>query len=136
MKFRVIYPYADFLILVREIENMKIAYWIVTGLFCLMMFASAAVETFMFADSVKFLAELGFPMFVAYVLPVTKFLGAIAILTRYSKTLTEWAYAGFFFDFVLAALAHIFSGVPTAAGAIIMLILLMTSYFLGRRIYA
>ena len=114
---------------------MKIAYWIVTGLFCLFMLASAAIETFMFGESVKFLAELGYPAHIAYVLPVTKFLGAIAIFTRYSKTLTEWAYAGFFFDFVLAALAHIFSGVPTAAGAIIMLAFLMTSYFLGRRVF-
>lgn len=115
---------------------MKIAYWIVTVVFCLFMLASAAIETFMFTDSVKFLAELGFPMFIAYVLPVTKFLGAIAILTNLSKTLKEWAYAGFFFDFALAALAHLFSGVPTAAGAIVMLVLLMTSYFLGKRIYA
>lgn len=114
---------------------MKIAYWIVTVIFCLMMLASAAIETFMFGESVKFLDSLGFPPFIAYVLPVTKFLGALAILTRRSPTLTEWAYAGFFFDFVLAALAHHFSGVPTALGAIIMLVLLMTSYFLGKRIY-
>ena len=114
---------------------MKIAYWIVTGIFCLFMLLSAAIETFMFGESVKFVEQLGYPAHVAYVLPVTKFLGALAIITRYSKTLTEWAYAGFFFDFVLAALAHHFSGVPTALGAIIMLVLLMTSYALGRKIY-
>ena len=100
-----------------------------------MMLASAAIETFMFADSVKFLDSLGYPAHIAYVLPVTKFLGAIAIITRRSRTLTEWAYAGFFFDFVLAALAHHFSGVPTWVGAVIMLVLLMTSYFLGKKIY-
>ncbi len=86
---------------------MKIAYWIVTGIFCLMMFAATAAEIFQFGESVKMLGDLGYPAHIAYVLPVTKFFGAIAILTRYSKTLTEWAYAGFFFDFVLAALAII-----------------------------
>lgn len=114
---------------------MKIAYWIVTGLFCLMMLASAAVEIFMFDESVKMLAALGFPLYIAYVLPVTKIAGVTAILTRYSPTLKEWAYAGFFFDFVLAALAHYFSGVPSPVAAIVALALLMISYFLGKRIY-
>ena len=61
--------------------------------------------------------------------------GVIAILTRYSKTLKEWAYAGFFFDFVLAALAHYFSGVPSPLPAIVALVLLMTSYALDRKVY-
>ncbi len=115
---------------------MKIAYWIVTGIFCLMMFAATAIEVFQFGESVKLLDALGYPAHIAYVLPVTKFLGAIAILTRYSKTLTEWAYAGFFFDFVLAALAHYFSGVPSPIAAIVALVLLMTSYTLGRKVYS
>ena len=114
---------------------MKIAYWIVTGLFCLMMLAGAAIEIFSFGDSVTMLAQLGYPAHIAYVLPITKIAGVIAILTRYSNTLKEWAYAGFFFDFVLAALAHYFSGVPSPIAAIVALVLLMTSYALGRRIY-
>lgn len=114
---------------------MKIAYWIVTGIFYLMMFAATAVEIIRFGESVKMLYQLGFPEFIAYVLPVTKFFGALAILTRYSKTLTEWAYAGFFFDFVLAALAHYFSGVPSPVAAIVALVLLMISYTLGKKVY-
>lgn len=114
---------------------MKIAYWIVTGLFCLMMLAGAAMEIFSFAESAAFLNQLGYPAHIAYVLPVTKVLGVLAILSRYSKTLKEWAYAGFFFDFVLAALAHYFSGVPSPVGAIVALVLLMTSYALDRKIY-
>ena len=114
---------------------MKIAYWIVTGLLCLMMLASAAIEIFAFGESVKMLGALGFPHFIAYVLPVTKIAGVLAILTGYSRTLKEWAYAGFFFDFTLAALAHYFSGVPSPIAAIVALVLLMISYFLGKKIY-
>ena len=114
---------------------MKIAYWIVTGLFCLMMLAGAAIEIFSFGDSVTMLAQLGYPAHIAYVLPITKIAGVIAILSRYSNTLKEWAYAGFFFDFVLAALAHYFSGVPSPIAAIVALVLLMTSYALNRKIY-
>ena len=114
---------------------MKIAYWIVTGLFCLLMLAAAAMEIFDFAGSVEFLKSLGYPAHIAYVLPVAKILGVIAILTKYSETLKEWAYAGFFFDFVLAALAHYFSGVPSPIAAIVALVLLMTSYALGKKVY-
>ena len=114
---------------------MKIAYWIVTGIFCLLMLAAAAMEIFTFGESVKFLNQLGYPAHIAYVLPVTKILGVVAILTRYSNTLKEWAYAGFFFDFVLAALAHYFSGVPSPIAAIVALVLLMTSYALSKKVY-
>lgn len=112
---------------------MKIAYWLVTGLFCTLMLVAAAIEIFAFGESVKMLDALGFPQYIAYVLPVTKILGVVAILSNYSKTLKEWAYAGFFFDFVLAALAHYFSGVPTFIPAIVALVLLMTSYWLDKK---
>lgn len=114
---------------------MKIAYWLVTGILCLMMLALAGFEIVMFGESAKFVGELGFPYFIAYVLPITKILGVVAILSGYSKTLKEWAYAGFFFDFVLAALAHYFSGIPSPIPAIVALVLLMASYFLDREIY-
>ena len=114
---------------------MKIAYWIVTGIFCLLMLAAVAMEIFGFAESVAFVNQLGYPAHIAYVLPITKALGVIAILTKYSKTLKEWAYAGFFFDFSLAALAHYFSGVPSPLPAIVALVLLMTSYALDRKVY-
>ena len=114
---------------------MKTAYWIVTGLFCLLMLAAAAMEIFSFAESAKFVISLGYPAYIAYVLPVTKILGVVAILTKYSKTLREWAYAGFFFDFLLGASAHYFSGVPSPIAAIVALVLLMTSYALDRKVY-
>ena len=113
---------------------MKIAYWIFTGLLCLMMLLSAGLEIFTFGESAKLIAQLGFPHFIAFVLPVTKLLGVTAILTNYSKTLKDWAYAGFFFDFVLAILAHYFSGVDSPLFACIALVLLMISYFLGKKV--
>ena len=99
------------------------------------MLAGAGMEIFMFDESAKLVRDLGFPLFIAYVLPVTKILGVVAILTKKSKTLKEWAYAGFFFDFVLAALAHYFSGIPSPVGAIVALVLLMASYYFDRKIY-
>jgi DoxX-like family len=116
-------------------KTKRIIYWITTGLLCLMMLIAATLEIVTFDESVKMLAALGYPAHIGYVLPVTKILGVAAILSKYSKTLKEWAYAGFFFDFVLAALAHSFSGVPSPIPAIVALVLLLTSYFLDREIY-
>ncbi|MGI9056074.1 MAG: DoxX family protein [Pyrinomonadaceae bacterium] len=113
---------------------MKIVFWIVLGLFSLMMLTAGAFEIFAFSESAKLVTDLGFPRFIAYVLPVTKILGAIAILSNYSKILKEWAYAGFFYDFVLAALAHYFSGVPSPLMAIVALILLIVLYILDKKV--
>lgn len=113
---------------------MKIAFWIVTGILCAFMLLNVGIEVFMFDESVKGLADLGFPKFIAYVLPIVKFLGVVAILTNYSKSLKEWAYAGFFYDFALAALAHYFSGVPSPIPAIISIVFLFASYFLDKKV--
>jgi hypothetical protein len=61
----------------------------------------------------------------------------LAIFTKKSKRLKEWAYAGFFFNFVLALSAHINAGDPSlqALPAAVCLILLTGSYLLDRRIY-
>ncbi len=61
---------------------MKPAYWIVTGVFCLLMLAAAALETFRFAENVDLVTSLGYPAHVAYILPITKILGVSAILAR------------------------------------------------------
>jgi hypothetical protein len=117
------------------LKTYRVLYWIVTGLLCLLMLASAGFEIFMFDESAKFVRDLGFPDFIAYVLPVTKILGVVAILTKKSKILKEWAYAGFFFDFVLAILAHYFSGVPSMIPAVVALVLMLVSYYFDKKIY-
>lgn len=52
-------------------------------------------------------ASLGFPVWIIYPLAIAKYLGLIAIWSNKSKLLKEWAYAGFFFDVLLAAGAHL-----------------------------
>ncbi len=46
---------------------MQIAYWIVTGLFCLLMLAAAAMEIFSFGESLAFIKSLGYPAHIAYI---------------------------------------------------------------------
>ena len=114
---------------------MKIVYWIVTGLFCLMILGSAGMYIVNHAEVLKIFTSLGYPTYIIYPLAIAKILGVIAILTKKSKTLKEWAYAGFCFDLLLAASAHYFSGVPSPLLAIIALVLLLISYTLDRKLY-
>lgn len=50
-----------------------------------------------------------------------------------SPWLTEWAYAGFFFDVVLATTAHYYAGHDLGLSVIAML-LVLGSYFLGKTV--
>ena len=50
--------------------------------------------------------HLGFPRWLVYPSAIAKLLGVIAILSRKSALLKEWAYAGFFFDVAIAFTAH------------------------------
>ncbi len=98
-----------------------------------MMLGSAGLYFFNHAEVTEIFTRLGYPTYIIYPLAVAKILGLAAIWTGYSRILTEWAYAGFFFDLVLALSAHfaIADGEwPTAAAA---LVLLAISYFFNKK---
>lgn len=107
----------------------KIVYWGSTGLLCLMMTASASMYFLKYEQVSEVFVQLGFPTFIIYPLAVAKLLGVIAILSRKSIFLKNLAYAGFFYDFVLAAGAHLAVGDGQAGGAVVALVLLGLSYF-------
>lgn len=85
----------------------KIIYWVSTTIFC-GIFLFAAIMYFTKYEMVKgFFTSLGYPVYIIYPLAVAKVLGVAAILSKKSRVLKEWAYAGFFFDTALAASAHV-----------------------------
>ncbi|MGI8788020.1 MAG: DoxX family protein [Pyrinomonadaceae bacterium] len=114
---------------------MKIAYWIVTGLFCLLILASAGMYIVNHAEVAVIFTDLHYPTYIIYPLALAKILGVIAILGNFSRILKEWAYAGFTYDLLLAASAHYFSGVPSPLLAIVALALLIISYALDKKIH-
>ena len=114
---------------------MKIIYWIATVLFSLILLGSAGFYLFAHATVVQNFESLHYPIYLIYPLAAAKILGVAAILSRKSKTLTEWAYAGFFFELLLAASAHVFANVPSPLLALVALALLLISYFLGKKVY-
>jgi len=56
------------------------------------------------------------------------------ILWRKSNWLTEWAYAGFFFDAVLATVAHYNAEHGLLGLSFYAIFLVLISYFLGKEV--
>lgn len=82
-------------------------YWAATGLFVL-IFGGSAVLTFVDLDATRAdTVGLGYPAFTVVPLGVAKILGLVAVLSRRSRLLTGLAFAGFFYDTVLALAAHL-----------------------------
>lgn len=106
----------------------KIIYWVATGLLSAMMLLSASMYLFNNAEVASVFSRLGYPTYIIYPLALAKVLGIIAILTNKSAVLREWAYAGFFYDFVLAFFAHQQVGDGESAGSAVALVLLLVSY--------
>jgi hypothetical protein len=85
----------------------KIIYWIATALLCGIMLFSASMYFTKYEMVKGFFVFLGFPTYIIYPLATAKILGVLAIISKKSNLIKEWAYAGFFFNTCFAAAAHI-----------------------------
>ena len=112
-------------------KKQSISYWVVTALFLVPMAGSGLPELLIGvpASTAVTLAHLGYPLYLMRILGLAKVLGAVAIVTNRSRTLAEWAYAGYVFDLVGALASHLIVGDgPVAAAPAIMLALVLSSY--------
>lgn len=91
----------------------KIGYWVTIGLFSLMMTGSAVAYLSGSAQMVEAFHHLGYPDYFRKLLGVAKLLGIAALLVPWTPAvLREWAYAGFVFTLLAAAISHGVSGDP------------------------
>ena len=112
----------------------KILFWVSTGMLTLIMLFS--VYNYFFNNDliVGFFENMGYPTYIIYPLAIAKLLGLVAIWGNFSKSLKEWAYAGFFFNVVLAFFAHYMVSDGEHMGAVIAIIAVLTSYFTGKEV--
>ncbi|NME68095.1 DoxX family protein [Flammeovirga aprica] len=115
-------------------KTTKILYRITTGLLTALMLMSATMYLAQYEMVSEVFGKLGFPTFIIYPLAVAKYLGLIAIWSNISPKLKEWAYAGFFFDIVLAIGAHININDGEALPAGIGLLLVLSSYYFNSQL--
>jgi uncharacterized membrane protein len=81
----------------------KLVYWIFTGLFAAFMLFSGVVNMMVTPESVDLIVkQLGYPEYFVFFVGLVKILGVIAILVPGFPRVTEWAYAGLFFDLISA----------------------------------
>ena len=113
---------------------MKIIYWIAIGLLTALMLFSAGMYIFNHKEILQIFTSFNYPVYIIYPLAVLKLSGITVILLNKWKLLKEWAYAGFFFNFILAFFAHQQAGDGAWGGALVALVLLLTSYFLEKKV--
>ena len=113
----------------------KTIYWIATGLLSALMTMNVVVYFVMNEMVSETFVSLGFPSYIVYPLAVAKLLGITAILTKKSKLLKEWAYAGFFFNFVLASSAHLMAGDGEFVPALVAMALLLVSRIYDSKVF-
>lgn len=86
-----------------------IAYWIVTGLFCLQMGFTAYAQLTLPQVAEAF-TRLGFPAYFRIELSWAKLIGVALLLVPVIARLKEWAYAGFAINLASALVAHLAVG--------------------------
>ncbi len=118
----------------HPIKAKTIAYWTITGLFCLQMSFTAYAQLSLPQVAEAF-THLGFPAYFRMELSLAKLVGVILLLAPVPARLKEWAYAGFAINLVSAVIAHLSVGDgPEAWGfAVATGVLWGLSYFLWRR---
>lgn len=78
--------------------------------------------------------HLGYPAYFVTMIGVARLLGVVGIWQTKVPALREWAFAGFFFDFIAAIVSHMSVGdaFPMYAAAVISLLLCSFTYWAYR----
>lgn len=120
--------------------GIAVAFWIVTGLFCLEMLFTAWYELRVLPDAAQAFARLGFSSNAFRIeLSWAKVAGVLALLIpKVPARWKEWAYAGFAINLISALIAHASIADRPAAfvASSLSLIFWSISYFCFRRMQA
>lgn len=110
----------------------SITYYLATGILTAIMLFSVFNYFTNYDVIAGFFEHYSYPTYLVYPLAIAKILGLVAIWGNFSSWLKEWAYAGFFFDTVLAFFAHYITDGEGYLFALIALIATLLSYFTGK----
>ncbi|MCA0233738.1 MAG: DoxX family protein [Bacteroidetes bacterium] len=116
-------------------KTLKISYWTTTIIFVLFMTMDGIGGVTQQKDGQEAFKMLGYPMYLLLIVGSAKLLGVIGLLQTYSPIVKEWAYAGFTFNFICAALSWAFVGEHTAFAIfpLVVLVIMATNYYLWKR---
>jgi hypothetical protein len=107
----------------------KIAFWVSTSIIAALMLLDSALYLSSASVAVTGFIHVGYPQQLRYILGIAKLAGTIVLLMPGARLLKEWAYAGFTFAWICAAVAHYLAGDGIKAiTPVVLLILLFISY--------
>ena len=112
----------------------KIIYYISTSLLTLLMLFSAGMYFLNYEEVAGMFTSFGYPTYIIYPYAIAKLLGLVAIWFLGNKNIKEWAYAGFFFAFVLAFFAHVMISDGEQMAAVLAMMFLIISYITNKKI--
>lgn len=109
--------------------NAKYLYWGATSLLALFS-AFSGTMYFLAETPAQTIERLGYPDYFRVLLGIGKIAGAVALVVPLPRSLKEWVYAGFTFDFSAAVISHLMVDDPASSlvMSVMALALLMTSY--------
>lgn len=114
----------------------KIVYYVATGLLTVLILFSAGMYFFNYEEVAQMFTNFGYPTYIIYPYAVIKLVGLFAILNPNFSIIKEWAYAGFFFAFILAFFAHYMINDGEHISALLALLFLVVSYIFNKKIQA
>ena len=109
-----------------------IAYWGATGLVTIVPLLAAFAYLTSSPEAVENFRHVGYPQQLRVLLGIAKLAGAIVLLLPRLPTLKEWAYAGFTFTWIAAAVAHYLAGDGTLALLPVALMALLAVSYVTR----
>ncbi|WP_298553913.1 DoxX family protein [uncultured Algibacter sp.] len=112
----------------------KIIYYVATVVLTAVMLFSVNMYFFQHEMIKGAFESFGYPTYIIYPYAIIKLLGLVALWLPGYKILKEWAYAGFFYAFVLAFFAHYMIGDGQQGTAVLALIALAVSYVFYKKI--
>lgn len=117
--------------IMEQSKRDKILFRTFTGLLTLQMLLSAGMYFLKHEVALEAFVRLGFPPFIIYPLGIAKILGIAAIVSGKSTFLAKLAYAGFFYNMLLAISAHLVvgDGVETIPSSTALLWVIGSYYF-------
>jgi len=91
-------------------KTIKVTYWILAVIFALFMLMDGSAGVMKEQTGQDVMNHLGYPIYIMVITGAAKILGAVAILQTKFKTIKEWAFAGFAFNFIGASASRAFVG--------------------------
>ena len=116
-------------------KTIRVTYWVLNIIFCLFHVMDAGGGLAKAKAGVDAMNAMGYPIYLMIFLAVLKLLGVVALLQNKYKTIKEWAFAGFSFTLIGAAVSHICVNDPLLfiVMPIVFLALLFTLYYFWRK---